>query len=115
MATGRPGRGMVARFDNLGMTWKMLLPVVLAVACLVAVGVTALSAFTALSGKAEQLNADAVRPLAALGAVRDAEGDARVAVHEYAEAPDAAGRKDARADVDDADAYMTEELGKYRA
>src|SRR5947207_2960328 len=108
MTSARHGRGPIARFDNLGMTWKMLLPVMLAVACLVGVGVTAMSAFAALNSKVEELNSNAVKPLSALGAVRDAEGDARVAVHEYAEAQDAAARKDARGSVDDADSYMTQ-------
>jgi methyl-accepting chemotaxis protein len=108
-------RALLARFDNFGMTRKMLLPVVLAVFCLLAVAVTGLTGLASLNQSAQRLVSDGVRPLSALGSVRDAEGDSRLAVRAYLEAGDAKVAAAARAGVKDADAYMSQALAGYQA
>src|SRR5712691_10977700 len=63
---GSRRRGLLARFDNLGMTWKLLLPVLVAVGCLIGVSATALIGFGSLNSGAQHLDADG-RPRRAVG------------------------------------------------
>ncbi|MEN3361332.1 MAG: methyl-accepting chemotaxis protein [Mycobacteriales bacterium] len=115
MAMRAAGRGPARWFDNLGMVRKMLLPVGLAVACMLVVGVTGWTGIASLENATRQLDDDGVHPLKSLGSIRDAEGDSRLAVRKYLEVTDAKGLTEAKARVREADDYMTTALSEYQA
>jgi methyl-accepting chemotaxis protein len=80
----------------------------------VAVSMIALTSLGSLNANAVRLDRRSVRPLAALGDLRDMEGDTRVLVWQYIQA-DPSTRRDLRQDVADTDGQLDQDITDYLA
>jgi methyl-accepting chemotaxis protein len=110
-AAGTSGR---FRWADLPVRAKVLTPVALAAVGLATVAALGASATGSAGAAAQKLNVSAVRPLADLAQLRDAEGDSRVAVRDYV-LVDPGDRASLRDDIKTADDAADQALAAYRA
>jgi len=115
MTTRQSTRAFGTWFANRRLRTKIQIPVFLAVLGIVAVLVAGTLALRSASTQTTGLYAHTTRPLADLAELRDAEGDARVAVRDLAASQPGAAQNDALAEVEEADKYADDSLAAYVA
>jgi methyl-accepting chemotaxis protein len=113
--TRRSTRALGTWFANRRLRTKIQIPVFLAVLGIVAVLVAGTLAVRSASTQTTGLYAHTTRPLADLAELRDAEGDARVAVRDLAASQPGATQDDVLAAVEEADKYADDSLAAYVA
>src|SRR4051794_27857137 len=72
-----------------------------------------LRGMSSINGNVVDLDEHVARPLGALVALRDAQGDSRVAVWKYLAAPDDADRAEVGAEIEEADGRADEQMSAY--
>ena len=108
--------GVVPRwFANRPLRFKVLLPVAIGALVIIALNLVGLTAISSTSSSAHRLYSQAALPLDALGHVRDAEGDSRVAVRQYILATNATDRAAAKSDAATADTALDQSVAGYRS